>query len=139
MPRVQATASATYRWPLRSGAQGFFTGTYSHIGSRFTQIDDHAAGVGTVDMTAFEDEDGATIGGPLTTSTFTFDPELPAYSLVNLRVGMTRANWETAFYINNATDERAFLALDRERGTRARVGYLTNQPRTFGVMLGFQY
>jgi iron complex outermembrane receptor protein len=36
-------------------------------------------------------------------------------------------------YANNLTDERAFLALDRERGLRARVGYLTNQPRTFGL------
>jgi iron complex outermembrane receptor protein len=38
-----------------------------------------------------------------------------------------------ALYANNLTDERAFLALDRERGTRARIGYLTNQPRTFGI------
>ena len=36
---------------------------------------------------------------------------------------------------NNLTDERAFLALDQERGTRARIGYLTNQPRTFGTSL----
>ena len=41
--------------------------------------------------------------------------------------------------MNNVTDERAYLALDRERGTRARVGYLTNQPRTFGLTLGFNY
>jgi iron complex outermembrane receptor protein len=88
-------------------------------------------------MTQFEAEDGATIGGPLTQSTFRFDPELPAYSLVNLRVGMTRQDWEIALYANNLTDERAFLALDRERGTRARVGYLTNQPRTVGVSLRF--
>jgi iron complex outermembrane receptor protein len=38
-----------------------------------------------------------------------------------------------ALFGNNLTDERAFLALDRERGTRARIGYLTNQPRTFGL------
>ena len=31
------------------------------------------------------------------------------------------------------TDELALLALDQERGTLARVGYLTNRPRTFGV------
>ena len=35
--------------------------------------------------------------------------------------------------INNLFDERALLALDQERGTRARVGYLVNQPRTFGL------
>ncbi len=38
-----------------------------------------------------------------------------------------------AFCVNNVTDERAFLALDRERGLLARVGYLTNPPRTFGI------
>jgi len=42
-------------------------------------------------------------------------------------------------FVNNVTDERALLALDRERGTRARVGYLTNQPRTFGARVGFTY
>ena len=29
--------------------------------------------------------------------------------------------------------------IDRERGTLARVGYLTNQPRTMGVSLRFSY
>ena len=139
VPKVQAAAAATFRWPLRSGAQGFVTGTFHHVGSRLTQIDDHAAGVGTVNLLGFEQEGGETIGGPLSVTTFTFSPLLPAYNLMNLRVGMSRAMWETAFYINNVTDERAYLALDRERGTRARVGYLTNQPRTFGVTLGFHY
>lgn len=136
VPRVQAAAAATVRRPLRSGAQAFLTGTYHYIGSRYTQIDDYATGSGTVNLNSF----GAnTIGGPLSASTFTYDPELPAYNLVNLRVGVTRANWETALFVNNVTDERAFLALDRERGTRARVGYLTNQPRTLGLTLGFHY
>lgn len=139
VPRLEAAAAATYRWQLRPGSLAFITGTYQHAGSRFTQIDDHADGVGVVDMTAFEDEDGATIGGPLTESTFRFDPELPAYNLLNLRVGLSRANWELALFANNLTDERALLALDRERGTRARVGYLTNQPRTLGLTLRFNY
>ncbi|MFN2564671.1 MAG: TonB-dependent receptor [Gemmatimonadaceae bacterium] len=136
VPRVQAAAAATYRWPLRPGAQAFLTGTYQHVGSRFTLIDDLVPGVGTVNLNSFEPN---TIGGPLSTSTFTFNPELPAYQLVNVRVGVSRPNWETALFVNNVTDERAFLALDRERGLRARVGYLTNQPRTVGVTLGFQY
>ncbi len=41
-----------------------------------------------------------------------------------------KGRWDLALFCNNLTDERAFLALDRERGTRARIGYLTNQPRT---------
>ena len=136
VPKIQAAAAVTVKRPLRMGARGFVTGTFQHIGSRFTQIDDLAPGIGTVNLNSF---DPNTIGGPLTQSTFTFDPELPAYSLVNLRVGVTRVAWETALFINNVLDERALLALDRERGLRARVGYLTNQPRTFGLTMGFHY
>jgi iron complex outermembrane recepter protein len=36
-------------------------------------------------------------------------------------------------FVNNLFDERAFLSIDRERGRSARVGYLTNTPRTYGV------
>jgi iron complex outermembrane receptor protein len=82
---------------------------------------------------------GATIGGPLTQATFTFDPLLPAYNLLNLRVGLIRESWEFAVFVNNMTDERAFLALDQERGTRARVGYLTNPARSVGLTLRFSY
>ena len=52
---------------------------------------------------------------------------------MNLRLGVQTAKWDTALFINNLTDETARLALDQERGTLARVGYLTNQPRTFGI------
>jgi len=65
--------------------------------------------------------------------TFTFNPELPAYNIVNARIGAIRDKWDVALYASNLTDERALLALDQERGTRARVGYLTNPPRSFGL------
>jgi len=42
-------------------------------------------------------------------------------------------------YVNNVTDERALLSLDHERGTRARISYLTNQPRTFGIAHRFGF
>jgi iron complex outermembrane receptor protein len=76
---------------------------------------------------------GSPIGGPLTQSQFHFDPELPSYSIVNLRVGVRFANFDIALFGNNLFDERAFLSLDRERDLRARVGYVTNQPQTFGI------
>ena len=46
---------------------------------------------------------------------------------------MIRDTWDLALFVNNVTDEIALLALDQERGTRARVGYLTNPPRSFGI------
>jgi len=136
VPKVQGTAALTYGWPVASGGRAFVSGSYQYVGSRYTLIDDEAPGYGTLDMTSF----GAnTIGGPLTQQFFTFDPLLPAYSLFNLRLGLTKNSWEVAVFGNNLTDERALLALDRERGRRARVGYLTNQPRTIGVTLRFNY
>jgi iron complex outermembrane receptor protein len=128
VPRVQLATAATYQWEVRPGAFGYFTGTYQHIGSRFTQVGDEE--LGTLDLVSF----GAnTIGAPLTQSVFRYDPRLPAYDLLNLRAGLRRNRWDISLFLNNVTDERALLSFDRERGTRARIGYLTNQPRTFGV------
>ena len=129
VPEVQVVAAATYQWQLKQGWLGYLTGTYQHTGSRFTQIGDQAQGFGTVNLLALPNS----IGGPLTASTFSFDPELPSYDIVNLRLGVLHDKWDVALYANNLTDERALLALDQERGTLARVGYLTNQPRTFGL------
>ena len=75
----------------------------------------------------------------MTQSVFNYDPELPAYDTVNMRVGLRRNAWDAWFYVNNLTDERALLSLDQERGTRARIGYLTNQPRTFGFGYRFTF
>ena len=128
VPQVQVAAAATYQWEMGSGLEGYVTGTFRHIGSRFTQVNDED--LGTLDLLSF----GAnTIGAPLTASTFTYNPELPAYDIVNLRVGVRRAKWDVSLYANNLTDEKALLSFDRERGTRARIFYLTNQPRSIGI------
>lgn len=58
---------------------------------------------------------------------------MPGYDIVNLRAGVRRNRWDVSAYVNNVTNEGALLSLNRERGTRARIGYLTNQPRTFGI------
>ncbi len=128
VPRFHLASAATYQWQVRPTALAYVTGTFQHIGSRFTQVGDED--LGTLDLLSF----GAnTIGRPLTASTFTYDPELPAYDILNLRVGVRRDRWDVSVYLNNVTDERALLSFDQERGTRARIGYLTNQPRTFGL------
>ena len=134
VPKFQLAASATYQWVVRPGSLAYVTGTYQHVGSRFTQVGDQD--LGTLNLRSF----GAnTIGAPLTQATFTYDPELPAYDLVNLRAGLRRNNWDVAFYLHNVFDERALLSFDRERGTLARIGFLTNQPRTFGISTRFEF
>jgi iron complex outermembrane receptor protein len=134
VPQFQLAAAATYQREVRGAALAYVTGTYQHIGSRFTQVGDED--LGTLNLLSF----GAnTIGRPLTASTFTYDPELPAYDILNLRVGVRRAEWDISLFLNNVTDERALLSFDQERGTRARIGYLTNQPRSFGVSTRFNF
>jgi iron complex outermembrane recepter protein len=134
VPRVQIVTAATYQWQVRPGSLAYVTGTLSHIGSRFTQVGDED--LGTLDLLSFG---ASTIGGPLTASTFVYDPKLPAYDIVNLRTGLRRNAWDISIFLNNVTDERALTALDQERGTRARIGYLTNQPRTFGISTRFDF
>jgi iron complex outermembrane receptor protein len=130
VPEFQAAAAATYRWQMAAGRAGYFTGVFQHVGSRYTQIGDQAAGFGTVNLNSFGPN---SIGGPFTQNTFTFDPELPAYNLLNLRLGFLINNWDAALFVNNLTDEIAYLSLDQERGSRARVSYFVNQPRTIGI------
>jgi iron complex outermembrane receptor protein len=134
VPRFQLATAATYQWEVRPGALAYVTGTYQHIGSRFTQVGDEE--LGTLDLLSF----GAnTIGGPLTASTFTYDPKLPAYDLLNLRVGLRRNRWDVSVFLNNVTNERALLSFDQERGTRARIAFMTNPPRSFGISTRFDF
>lgn len=137
VPQFQTSASATYRMELVPGWPSYVTLSFQHIGSRYTQLGDETAAVDTVNMMGFEEGGGATIGGPLTQSLFVFDRELPSYNLLNARIGVMLGSWEVALFANNLTDERAFLSLDRERGLLARVGFVTNTPRVFGITLRF--
>jgi iron complex outermembrane receptor protein len=134
VPKFQFAGTATYQQPISDEFQGYVTAAYQHIGSRFTQVGDDL--LGTLDLNSF----GANnIGGPFTQSTFNYDPELPAYDIVNLRLGVRHGVWDIAVFANNLFDERALLALDRERGTRARIGFLVNQPRTIGISTRFDF
>ena len=134
-PLFQMAAAATWRWVMGNRWVGYVSGTFQHVGSRFTQVGDQSDGFGTVDLTGLSPalHPGTVIGGPLTQDTFRFNPELPAYNVLNTRIGVLDGRWDVAFFIDNVTDERVFLALDQERGTLARVGYLTNPPRSFGI------
>jgi iron complex outermembrane receptor protein len=126
-PKFQISLSSTYTIPaLVKDFDGFVTLSYQHVGSRWTQTGDQ-------DPTFLNPVSLITTVGNPTVSQLSFDPKLSAYDLANVRVGVRNEKWELAFYVDNLSDERAELGLDRERGGRARVGFLTNQPRTFGL------
>jgi iron complex outermembrane receptor protein len=133
-PEVQAAASVTYSWPWTSGIDGYANFTAQYVGSSYTQLADQEPPFGMLDSDPDSPAPQFITYGDPTIDSFSFPTKLPSYDLGNLRVGVRGDLWEGAVFVNNVWDERAFLSLDRERGTRARVGYLTNRPRTYGVM-----
>ena len=132
-PELQAAASVTYNWPLWRDFEGFANLTAQYVGSSYTQLADQESTFGAVSGGGFFD-----FGAP-TIDSFRFETELPSYEIGNLRAGVRSESWEAAAFVNNLWDERAYLSLDRERGSRARVGYLTNMPRTYGVQLRLNF
>ena len=136
---LQAAASGTYLWPWSASLDGYVNLTLQHVGSSYTQLADQEPGFGEL-STAPTGGQGLIRGfGSPTIAEFRFDAELPDYQIGNLRIGVRAEQWELAVFVNNLWDERAFLSIDRERGRSARVGYLTNQPRTYGVTLNYGF
>jgi outer membrane receptor protein involved in Fe transport len=128
VPELQFTASVTYNFNL-TGRDSYVTASWQHVGSRFTQPSDQESNPRTFTHGL------PFLGAPATAAT-TLDLELPKYNLLNLSAGMEfERGFSAVVYINNATDEKALLSFDRERGGRARLGFSTNQPRTIGVTL----
>jgi iron complex outermembrane receptor protein len=127
VPEFQLSASGSYEWELNASTMAFVTGSFQHVGSRYTQPSDQENNPRTfVHNLPFG-------GAPLTAAT-TVDLELPDYQLVNLSAGIELDDgFSLTAYVNNLFDENPLLSFDRERGGRARLGFNIGQPRTFGV------
>ncbi len=143
-PDLQAAATGAFTWGLTATLESYVRLTGQHIGSSYTQLADQEPGFGFISNSPSAPAGSAALinmgnvdGDPnlagIQPLTVDFDAKLPAYDIFNLRWGITQDRWEAGIYINNLLDERAFLSVDRERGRRARVGYLTNPPRTYGA------
>jgi iron complex outermembrane receptor protein len=132
VPKFQIAAVATYGQRLNDSAEWSITGSVQHIGNRWGEPADEAFS-GVVPGALFYDP-----------ATGAYDPNglpnnigslrLPSYTIANLSAGV---NWDTGMevtlYVKNLFDENPKLAIDRERGLRARFGYLIGQPRTIGL------
>ncbi len=134
-PELQAVGSAAYNWALGASLESYVRFTVQYVGSSFTQLGDEEPNFGLISSSGTRPAGSARLIdlGNVDVTNITFNPELPSYELVNLRWGVSSDRWEGGVFVNNLFDERALLSVDRERGRSARVGYLTNQPRTYGV------
>lgn len=129
VPKFNIAATATYSFPLESfgnNVEGYVSATFQHRSSIFTQPSDQDPGAGTF-------VSNLPFGGASGLDATVLDLELDGYQTLNLSAGVDMETWEVVVYVNNVTDENANLSFDRERGGRARLGFRTNQPRTFGL------
>jgi len=130
VPKLNIGTSATYSFPFdlaADGAEAFISVTFQHRSSIFTQPSDQEPGAGIF-------VSGLAFGGASGTDETVLDLELDSFQTLNFSFGISKDEWEVVAYVNNLTDENANLSFDRERGGRARLGFRTNNPRTFGLV-----
>jgi iron complex outermembrane receptor protein len=134
VPKLQIAAVATYGQSLNENMDWSITGSVQHIGNRFGEPGDQVPGAGNL-----TGGNAAIFFDPATGLFGSHDLDLgslrlPAYTLVNLSGGV---HWidglDITLYVKNLFDTNPKLAIDRERGLRARFGYLIGQPRTIGL------
>ncbi|MCY3604345.1 MAG: TonB-dependent receptor [Gammaproteobacteria bacterium] len=130
VPEIQFSATINYSISvdLFGGSEFSVFASVQHVGDRITQPGDQVAGAGRF-------VSGLAYGGATGMEVTELDLELDPYTLIAVRVGIIRDDWEAALYVNNLTDEKAALSFDRERGGRARLGFRVNQPRTVGFLI----
>ena len=129
VPKLQFAAVATYGQRFSDNADWYVSGTYQHIGSRYTQPADQEDNPHTF-------VHGLPVFGMAATDATTLDLKLPSYDIVNLSGGLEfDSGLDVVLYVNNLFDENAKLAFDRERGGRARLGFHVSKPREIGLTL----
>lgn len=127
VPKFQISANASYTFPVGEGMEAYVAASAQHIGNRITQPSDQEGNPRSF-------VSGLPFGGANGTDATVLNLILPSYEVINLSAGVDFDNGlSVTAYINNLFDENALLSFDRERGGRARLGFATNQPRTFGM------
>lgn len=133
-PNFNIGITATYNFALDSikeGAEGYISSTFQHRGSIYTQPSDQEAG--GPGNSVLSQASGLPFGGASGNDLTIIDLQLKSYQTLNLSAGIVMDSWEIVAYVTNLLDENANLSFDKERGGRARLGFRTNQPRTFGM------
>ena len=130
VPQIQLAATIDYALgiALFGGSEVALHASVHHVGDRITQPSDQVSGAGRF-------VSGLAYGGATGLEVTELDLELDPYTLVGLRVAVSKDDWEAALHVDNLTDENARLSFDRERGGRARLGFRVNQPRTVGISI----
>ncbi|MES2002495.1 MAG: TonB-dependent receptor [Pseudomonadota bacterium] len=131
VPKFQIAAVTTYGQRLNDNAGWSITGSVQHIGNRYGEPADQVGGAGLVSNALYYDPVTGAYGSGVNNIG---SLRLPSYTIANLSGSVHWDNGlEVSLYVKNLFDENPKLAIDRERGLRARFGYLIGNPRTIGL------
>ena len=129
VPKFQMAATATYGQRFSDNADWYVSGSFQHVGNRYTQPSDQENNPRTFVHSL------PVFGMPANAAT-TLSLKLPSYNLVNLSAGLAfDSGLDVVAYVNNLFDENPLMSFDRERGGRARLGFNVGTPRTIGLTL----
>lgn len=133
VPKFQFAGVATYGQPLNDHMDWSITGSVQHIGNRYGEPADQVSGAGSIPNALYYDlVTGANSGNGVPVNFGSL--KIPSYTLANLSGNLHWSNGlEITLYVKNLFDANPKLAIDRERGLRARFGYLIGNPRTIGL------
>jgi len=128
VPKFQISGNVSYTVPVKDDEKMTLNLSVQHVSNRITQPSDQ-------EPPASFFTSRLPFGGATGNEVRNIITQLPSYQLVNFNIVYDfNATTSLTAYLNNILDENALLSLDRERGGRARIGFATNQPRTFGVV-----
>ncbi|MGC5198350.1 TonB-dependent receptor, partial [Aphanothece microscopica] len=109
VPKLSYSLNADYAWPAFGDFEGYASGTYSFVDSRY--------------------------GDFSTAATATNHDKLPGYSNVNIQVGLRNERYTLQAYVNNLTNEVGILNYSNEGGANQSGFANVTTPRTIGVLL----
>ncbi|WP_082602071.1 TonB-dependent receptor [Phenylobacterium sp. Root700] len=105
IPKVTTGLAAQYTWPLTDGLDGLARLDANYVGTSYSEF----------------------------RPTNAFRQKVSSYTLANVRVGVEAKDWGAYVYVNNITDELAYVTKNQSAISAGTINGVTVRPRTVGV------
>ncbi|HVM98919.1 MAG TPA: TonB-dependent receptor, partial [Caulobacteraceae bacterium] len=126
-PEWQASVNGEYDWKIYEDIDAFAGFGVQYSGATHTGFQNPSPPVTPAVYSV-----ALTCGGPV----YCYEPtNVPAYTLLDLRAGISKDNWRAQVWVRNVTNAWYWTAADRVNDTILRY---TGMPRTFGITLTYR-
>ena len=111
IPKTTVGAAAQYTWPLSETLDGMARLDANYVGSSYSEF----------------------------RPTNAFRQKIPSYTLANVRVGVEAKEWAAYVYVNNITDELAYVTKSQSAISAGTINGVTVRPRTVGLTVNKKF